>query len=58
MSHTMSLESNRVANDVLLGIFSCVPEDCSEVRLSVRVIFMSNSFTLTGYLYFGGDRIW
>lgn len=34
-------------------IFRDVPAECTEVRLSIRVIFHANLYTLTGYLHYG-----
>lgn len=52
------LEANRLAMCALGRIFREVPADCEEVRLSVRRIYIDNSYTLTGFIYFGEGRVW
>ena len=39
--------------NALSRIFGEAPEECTEVRLSVRVIYGANLYTVTGYLHYG-----
>lgn len=39
--------------NALAAIFAAAPEECTEIRLSVRIIYGADLHTLTGYLHYG-----